>query len=93
MKAHPATVNWSVASATCIPLASTRVLALIVVTWPPCGHIATAPTWKRSPGMSGPPAAGYVGLPGAAHVMTRAASLTATVGPTSVIVAPWPLEM
>ena len=50
VKTQPATMNWSVTSATGIPLTSTRALALMVVTWPPCGHIATAPTWNKESG-------------------------------------------
>jgi len=89
---HPATVNWSVTSATGVPLACTRVLALITVTWPPCGQVAPAPTWKSGAGMSAAPA-GRPRMPGPGHVITRAPALTVTVGPTSVITAPLPLEM
>src|SRR6516164_8404825 len=48
---QPATTNWSVSSATGIPLASTRALEVIVVICPPWGQLATAPTWNRGPAM------------------------------------------
>src|SRR5512143_2417402 len=49
---QPAITNWSEVVAAGIPLSSTRVLVEITWTGTPCGQFATAPTWKREPGIA-----------------------------------------
>src|SRR5262245_52312009 len=85
VKAQPAIGKVSPIVATGWPLTRTRVLVGIVVTWPPCGQVALAPTWNSAPGIP----ALLVRVRGA-HVTTSAPPLTVTEGPDIRIVAPLP---
>src|SRR5262245_18902442 len=85
VKAQPAIGKVSPFVATGWPLTRTRVLVEIVVTCPPCGQVALAPTWNSAPGT-----AALLLRARRAHVTTSAPPLTVTDGPAITIVAPLP---